>query len=390
MKIVNKLFPVINSYDPNNPRLEWSSISTAAICMLQDATYIELRGWYCMFSCQHSFKLYDILDLIDEDSLQLILEKKLFLVLDNALEPFVKSIDSIYLHIVIKAGIPASQIILLTNMHDAGTYSRQLAQRLSQQAILIFWYRLFESDLQNSVNYVYKKNLPKTLTIKDYPKKYLSLNRRWRLHRPFLITLLHGRELLDKGHVSFGPCDTNDVWHTRWPELMHCFRNQPDIIDLLTQYSSVTNLPPMYLDTDQLYINRAEATADTNIFYENSYFSVISETTFFTKDWYDSARFLSEKAFKPIAMRHPFLLVSVPRSLEIYKAMGYKTFSPIIDESYDLETNDGKRMLMIVKEIRRLCDLQENELFEFIQHAREICEHNFQTLMRKKTFVSEI
>jgi hypothetical protein len=162
------------------------------------------------------------------------------------------------------------------------------------------------------------------------------------------------------------------------------------MISLLNTYQGVKNLPPLFLDTDQLHINRAESTVDTNRYYEDTYFSVISETTYFTREWYHSARFLSEKAFKAIAMKHPFILVSVPDSLEIYKIMGYKTFSPLIDESYDTETNDSKRMLMILSEIERLCNLTADELTNFIMAAREICQYNYDVLMSKKQFITEL
>jgi hypothetical protein len=201
---------------------------------------------------------------------------------------------------------------------------------------------------------------------------------------------MYGKNLLDHGHVSFGPCDNNDTWKHRWPEMKHYFRNEPEIIKLLTDSEGVKNIPPLFLDTTDLHINRAESTLDTNKYYENSYFSVISETTYFTREWYSSSRFLSEKAFKAIAMKHPFILVSVPNSLEIYKIMGYQTFSPLIDESYDLETDDAKRMLMILNEIERLSNLSNKELTEFLVKAKEICDFNFNLLISKKQFITEL
>jgi hypothetical protein len=117
---------------------------------------------------------------------------------------------------------------------------------------------------------------------------------------------------------------------------------------------------------------------------------VISETTYHTKEWYPNARFLSEKTFKAIAMTHPFILVSVPGSLEVLKAMGYKTFSPIIDESYDTELDDGKRMIKILNEIERLCNLNQSELEKFLIEAREICEYNYNVLILKTDFVKEL
>lgn len=391
MKIINRKIPSINTYNPRDPSISWSKDLTAGALTLRDSVEESSEVWYCLFSCENSFKQYRLRDILEEGVLEKLKNKQAFLALDNTLEPFMKVIDSIYENIV-NDGIPASQIILMTNMYDAKEYTDTLAKKLDQDSIRIFWYTVFEQDLHGALLYtVYTKNkTPKTLELKDYPKKFLNFNRRWRLHRPFLVTLLHGKNLLDKGFVSFGPCDGRDTWAHKWPELQHYFRQDEEMLSLLKEYESVKELPPLYLDTDELHINRAESTTDTNKYYEDSYFSVISETTYFTSEWYHSARFLSEKAFKAIAMKHPFLLVSVPNSLEIYKEMGYKTFSPLIDESYDAELNDGKRMLMILNEIERLCNLSEQELHNFILAARKICDYNYNVLISKKQFIREL
>jgi hypothetical protein len=89
-------------------------------------------------------------------------------------------------------------------------------------------------------------------------------------------------------------------------------------------------------------------------------------------------------------MRHPFILVSVPDSLEIYRIMGYKTFSPFIDERYDQELDDGKRMLRVLDEIERLCNLTESELQEFLLNVKEICDYNYNVLMSKTQFITEL
>lgn len=391
MKIINKQIPSINTYNPRDPQISWSPDLTAGALAVRDDPELKGDAWYCLFSCENSFKLYKMRDLIEPDALDKIIKKKAFLVLDNTLEPFIKVIDSIYENIV-NDGIPASQIILLTNMYDAKTYTDNFAKNNNQDSIRIFWYTVFEQDLHGALLYtVYAdNNVPKTLELKDYRKKFLNFNRRWRLHRPFLVALMYGKNLLDNGYVSFGPCDNRDTWTHKWPELVHYFRNDVEMLNRLTSCEEVKTIPPMFLDTTELHINRAESTTDTNEYYAHSYFSIISETTYFTREWYHSARFLSEKAFKPIAMKHPFILVSVPNSLEIYKIMGYKTFSSIIDERYDKELDDGKRMLMILEEIERLCNLTNTELEKFIFAAREICEYNYNVLLSKKKFITEL
>jgi hypothetical protein len=97
----------------------------------------------------------------------------------------------------------------------------------------------------------------------------------------------------------------------------------------------------------------------------------------------DVGRILSEKIFKPIGMKHPFIVVSNPKTLELLRTLGYKTFSPWIDESYDLIEDDAERLLAIAKETKRLCELSPQELTEFLTNCKEICEYNLKVMQSK-------
>jgi hypothetical protein len=124
-------------------------------------------------------------------------------------------------------------------------------------------------------------------------------------------------------------------------------------------------------------------------FYLETYFGLVSETTFATLHNADG-RFLTEKTFKSIASAHPFILVAPPRSMELLRNIGYKTFDGLIDESYDQEHNDGKRMTMIVDEVKRLCNLSESELDHFLIECAKICEYNFNLLKTRETFIQQM
>jgi hypothetical protein len=159
---------------------------------------------------------------------------------------------------------------------------------------------------------------------------------------------------------------------------------------IIDENESIKSMPPLYLDTNKLYINRAELTTPTFRYYRDSYFSVVSETTFYYRDGSQNSRFITEKTFKAIIMSHPFVIVSIPKSLEVLKELGYKTFSPWIDESYDQEMDDNKRMMMIVNEIERLCNLSQEDLEKFLVAMKEVCSYNHNVLRNKKTFIYKL
>jgi hypothetical protein len=103
----------------------------------------------------------------------------------------------------------------------------------------------------------------------------------------------------------------------------------------------------------------------------------VSETYFFD----NNGRYFTEKTFKPIAYHHPFILVSKPFSLKLLRELGYQTFHPFIDEKYDEEVDNVKRMRMILEEIKRLCDMNDEELGSFLKNVQPITEHNFNRLI---------
>jgi hypothetical protein len=113
-------------------------------------------------------------------------------------------------------------------------------------------------------------------------------------------------------------------------------------------------------------------------YYRDSYFNIVTETHF-----YENALFLSEKIYKPIIYKQPFLVYSSPFSMKRLRTIGYKTFSSIIDESYDLEVDNNKRRKMIELEIERLCNLPLDELHNLYVSIKDILEYNFEYFINK-------
>ena len=142
---------------------------------------------------------------------------------------------------------------------------------------------------------------------------------------------------------------------------------------LVNHRALLTEIPDMYLDTTTQEFNLPLLDKKQLVYYNETYFSVIPETLFYKND---EGVFFTEKVFKSIIVEHPFIIVSRPKFLSSMKELGYKTFSAFINENYDDEYDDGKRMMMVVDEIERLCKLSGSELQDFIEGCREICAFN--------------
>ncbi len=85
---------------------------------------------------------------------------------------------------------------------------------------------------------------------------------------------------------------------------------------------------------------------------------------------------MSEKIWKPIGHCQPFILAAPSKSLQYLKSIGFKTFHPYIDESYDLENNDFSRLLMIMKEVEKFSNKTKEEKDQFLRDVSHICKYN--------------
>jgi len=94
----------------------------------------------------------------------------------------------------------------------------------------------------------------------------------------------------------------------------------------------------------------------------------------------DQTMFISEKTFKVIACRHPFIIMGNKNSMDKMKSLGYKTFDGFIDESYDnLPTHE--RMERIIESIKKI-DKLKNKI-KWFRSLEEVIEHNYNTLISK-------
>ena len=93
---------------------------------------------------------------------------------------------------------------------------------------------------------------------------------------------------------------------------------------------------------------------------------------------------ITEKTNKPIACCKPFIVFSTPYFLADVRQLGFETFSPYINESYDIETDNQKRLNMIVDEIERITNLPSNEYHTLVENCHSIAVRNQQKLLSKK------
>ena len=87
--------------------------------------------------------------------------------------------------------------------------------------------------------------------------------------------------------------------------------------------------------------------------------------------------FITEKTIKSFLSKNVFIIIGNPHSLTWLKSLGFRTFSDIIDESYDNEKVFFKRFMLAFEEIKKLCSLDVITLKNKITCMNEVVEHNY-------------
>jgi len=270
-----------------------------------------------------------------------------------------------------KSGISPSQVFLLFNtFNGADVYKEWFSEEERMLNVVNFPYMI----LNSSFHYGENKHI-KTLNREDFlssknqlrPKHFLFKIRRPRDHRQVLLAQLYNDGYLNKGNWSCLQKLNHDINHLNLTLTNFGFNKiEPEkIMELHNE------LPKTLSDEVNEDFYSLGGWADVPNSYLSSYLYIATET------YMDlSNKSLTEKVFKPIAHFMPFVFASWPGSLKLLRELGFKTFSPFIDESYDNESNNSIRLQKIYQEIKRLCDMPIQELHNWYWSMEDILMHN--------------
>lgn len=326
---------------------------------------------YWHVTCFDGRSLKFLKDVLPKDILQEIRNKNIFLSIGSEYEVFIDVPEAIYDFAVKDLSIPAESIVLFSANSRIEEIATKVALERNLPNIQAHWVSIFERMVARNIAPPLD-----TLQIKPYPKKFMSLNRRWRPCRLSLVSHLKAKNLLEQGFVSLQSFEGKN-WDNSWDYMMQ-FQDQETKELFELHKHDIVSLPDLTLDSINFDdMNLATQTLDDC--YLNSYFSIVGGTSFYEKETPMIAG-LCEKTFKAIQKKHPFMLLQPVNNLPLLHRLGYKTFDGLIDESYDGEPDDNKRMWMIVNEIERLCNLNEAELETFLVEAKKIVDHNYKNL----------
>jgi hypothetical protein len=220
------------------------------------------------------------------------------------------------------------------------------------------------------------------LIVKQYNYDFITFNRiitNDRSYRIYFISQLKAQGLLPHGQVSFNVTDN----------LFDDWRNEVADPDSKLSERAKLHIETNLTGVDKLIIDSAElpGTASADIlrntdsykssdFYSppnvDAFWHIVTETVF-----YYNKLHLTEKIFKPIVSKQPFMLLAASGNLAYLKSYGFKTFDSVIDESYDLIKDNDARTEAVVAQLAWYCSLSVEEKNSVIQRLAPIVEYNF-------------
>lgn len=235
---------------------------------------------------------------------------------------------------------------------------------------------------------IIKLSVVNKVKISDKRKKFSLLIRRHDIFRFGLLVNLYKFNLLDnftwsyqaiRNHIDeeFGNVILDkSILHDDLKKME--LDVDSNIVNLINQ------LPKRLMIDDLAYDQNHDVIYDAIV---NSHFHILIETLFDppTNGLFGNFPFdVSEKTFKALSCGKPFIAFATHRWLQHFRSLGFKTFHPWIDESYDTIESSKDRMLAIVREIKRLTELDEKSYNHILSLCESIALENKKIFLEKK------
>ena len=204
--------------------------------------------------------------------------------------------------------------------------------------------------------------------IKEYKYDFIAFNRiitNDRSYRIYLVSKLKEQGLLDRGKISFNVTDN----------LFNDWRDETSNPNSKLSEHAKQHIEQNLVDVDKLIIDYAELPGSASADIPRStdaFWHIVTETVFY----YDKLH-LTEKIFKPIVSKQPFMLLASPGNLAYLKSYGFKTFDSVIDESYDSIVDNDLRTEAVIRQLHWYCNLSPGEKTDIIQQLEPVIDYNF-------------
>jgi hypothetical protein len=113
--------------------------------------------------------------------------------------------------------------------------------------------------------------------------------------------------------------------------------------------------------------------------YNSAYISIVAET-----EGPPDLFFISEKISRPLLAGHPFVVFGCAGYLAELQKLGFRTFSPWIDERYDTIEDLTQRVKSIANSVKQFSELSDQQRQQVCHKMKPVADHNRRLLLDSK------
>lgn len=207
-------------------------------------------------------------------------------------------------------------------------------------------------------------------------KKFITFNRltgNARIYRSLFVGELAKRNLIKQGYVSYSHvCPEHGHYSNNLDQAINTYKLDVSYVNSIKQ--ALDQLPhPMRIDhvekdsipNHSMVLSAVEQCMET-------FLHVVTETCY-----WETKCHLTEKIFKPIILRQPFVLLGCAHNLEYFKSYGFQTFDRWWDESYDHIKDPVQRLQAVANIVEYISSLTLGQLTNMLQEMEAVLEYNY-------------
>jgi hypothetical protein len=270
--------------------------------------------------------------------------------------------------------IPLSQVIYATNCYNGSEIYKEYCNRRSlKPEINVEYFPTFRVH-RTDIELVLEKYKNVKYEVGPRKKTFLCFQRRINNHRIALLLNAVQQDIIDSFHISMDNKHPDDS-RPFIEDAMGFIRRFPQFEFTQDDVKQANKILPLTLDTKNFSRYPMESSQfSTEEFYKSSLINIVSETYFFDREIH-----LTEKTWKPIAFKQPFIIIGARGSLKHIRDLGFKTFNDFWDESYD-QLSDIDRMKRIFETVNSISKWNKDRKIKFTEQVKDIVEYNFNHL----------
>ncbi len=225
------------------------------------------------------------------------------------------------------------------------------------------------------------------VVLNEHPQKRFSIfSRRITPERQTLYLELVDRDIIENCYYSFGTSHPDFLGEKEWTV------TKEQMLEVVEK-APVSNLFFVDKGKNTKIAEWIEGTPYTIGDYDNIYdpllneYTVSSDIQIVIESFIETADIgITEKLGRPIAYKRPFIVFGQPGIIGYLQKLGFRTFHPLIDETYDTILDAEDRLAHIIEVIDTLNSMPSDEFADIMKSLKEIAEENYEIMKKLSEF----